>query len=152
MSAEKHTQKKKRQTKGGFHRGFACIWSESVCTADVLQAVDKTRPPASKRDTAKSRFIIIHKTRPHKLWLPDEEGVCVLFWVRHVSTGVCVLLSHSSVLERTQRVTPQKPDLEHLKDFVFLWKKRRIRYRSNKSTNKHIKNKRYPKSASVCCI
>lgn len=43
--------------------------------ADVLQAVDKTHPPASKRDTATPSFVIIHISRPHKVWLPDEQQV-----------------------------------------------------------------------------
>lgn len=51
--------------------------SKSASRADVLQAVDKTHPPASKRETTPS-FIIIHITRPHKVWLPDEEGACML--------------------------------------------------------------------------
>lgn len=55
-----------------------CARSKSASRADVLQAVDKTHPPASKRDTADSSFIIIHIIRPHKVWLPDEEGECVL--------------------------------------------------------------------------
>lgn len=66
-----------------------CARSKSASRADVLQAVDKTHPPASKRDTADSSFIIIHIIRPHKVWLPDEERECVLLWVRHVSIGLC---------------------------------------------------------------
>lgn len=77
-----------------------CARSKSASRADVLQAVDKTHPPASKRDTADSSFIIIHIIRPHKVWLPDEERECVLLWVRHVSIGLCACAR--SVLTRIQ--------------------------------------------------
>lgn len=51
--------------------------SKSASRADVLQAADQTHPPASKREMTPS-FIIIHKTHPHKVWLPDEERESVL--------------------------------------------------------------------------
>lgn len=72
-----------------------CARSKSASRADVLQAVDKTHPPASKRDTADSSFIIIHIIRPHKAWLPDEEGECVLL---SVSLSVCVRFCSSTAV------------------------------------------------------
>lgn len=79
--------------------------------AAVVQAADRTRPPASKPDMADSSFIIIHIIHPRRRWLPDEEGerVCVLLLYRYVH----VLLSPQLyVLERRNTRFPAFKRLE----------------------------------------
>lgn len=38
-------------------------------------------------------FIIIHITHPHKVWLPDEEGVCMCVCVAVGALCVCIAVS-----------------------------------------------------------
>lgn len=98
-----------------------CARSKSASRADVLQAADETHPPVSKRETTPS-FIIIHKTRPHKVWLPDEEGECMLLEVRHVYMCVCAFCSSTAACARENTALySQKPGFWLLKNLSFLF-------------------------------
>lgn len=132
-----------------------CARSKSASRADVLQAADETHPPVSKRETTPS-FIITHKTRPHKVWLPDEEGECMLLEVRHVYMCVCAFCSSTAACARENTALySQKPGFWLLKNlsFLFFYKKTKkgkdvIRIATVRTTTTRDDN--YSKTASVC--
>lgn len=65
-------------------------------------------------------FIIIHKTRPHKVWLPDEEGE--YFTVGATCLYVCAFCSSTAACARENTALySEKPGFWLSKNFSFLF-------------------------------
>lgn len=124
-----------------------CAGSKSASRADVLQAADETHPPASKRETTPS-FIIIHINRPHKVWLPDEEGEYTVCFCR------CVMPLYMCVRSACAR---EKTWLLAFTEFLFFF------YKKTKTGKEDVlrittvgttttRDDKYSKTASVAYI
>lgn len=118
-----------------------CARSKSASRADVLHAADETHPPASKRETTPC-FIIIHINRPHKVWLPDEEGEYTVCFCRCVMPlYMCV---RSACARENTALYSQKPGFWLLQNFFsfFIRKQRQERRRPQKNNSRNYDNKK----------
>ncbi len=124
-----------------------CARSKSASRADVLQAVDKTHPPASKRETADSQlhnYTYNPPTQSVATWWGGR--VFVALGASCLCVCVCAFCSSTAVCARENTALySQKPGFWLLKNLSFLFCKKTERKRchqNNNSTNDDNKKRR----------
>lgn len=100
-------------------------------------------------------FIIIHITRPHKVWLPDEEGEYVAVGASCLYMCVCAFCSSMAVCARENTALySQKPGFWLLKNlsFLFCTKTKKEKDAIRITVRRTTRNDNYSKTASVSYI